>query len=76
MNWKRFTVQGILAVLAGVITAVGTRAFFPDLPSWALAIIGGAVTGLCMPIAVSRSRETQGPEKSPPTDQAHGNQED
>lgn len=65
MNWPRFVVHGILAVLAGVIVTFSAGALFPELPQWAMTVIGGAVTGFCMPVAVGRSRNSKGPEKDP-----------
>lgn len=61
MNWPRFVLHGTLAILAGVVVSLAAAALIPGLPQWAMAAIGGAVTALCAPIAVSRSRTSNGP---------------
>jgi hypothetical protein len=57
MNWMRFAVLGIVAVVLGVLASTVAMALFPELPLWAVTVIGGAVTGLCAPAVVSRGRQ-------------------
>jgi hypothetical protein len=57
-----------LAILAGVVVSLAAAALIPGLPQWAMAAIGGAVTALCAPLAVSRSRTSKGREQPHLTD--------
>jgi len=67
MNWPRFLLHGMLAVVLGVVAAIGAKALFPELPQWVTAVISGAAAGLCMPVAVGR-RRTSGSSEVPPTE--------
>jgi len=74
MNWPRFALHGVLALLAGLVAVVGARAFFPELSPLAVAAIGGAVTGLFVPIVVGRSRTSKGTEKLSPREDPDNDQ--
>ena len=74
MNWPRFVLHGVLALLAGLVAVVGARALFPELSPLEVAAIGGAVTGLCVPIVVGRGRTSKGTEKLSPIEDADNDQ--
>jgi hypothetical protein len=57
-----------LAILVGVVVSLTAAALIPALPQWAMVVIGGVVTGLCAPVAVSRNRTSKAPEQARLTD--------